>query len=522
MTFETYTQRSRQARVQPGMRLGPYEILLCVARGGMASVWAARQHGARGFSRLVALKTVLPELAAPDLDMMFLDEARVSARIHHPNVCEVFELIEHQGALALSMEWVDGDTLNNIINARPKEPAIDPRLAAQIVANVASGLHAAHELRDERGTALQLVHRDVSPQNILISRNGHVKVTDFGVAKSLGGARESTAVGKIKGKLSYMSPEQAQGKLLDRRSDIFSLGVVLYTITVGVHPFRRPGESRHQQLSRLVMNRIKGPSWVVKGYPPELEAIVMRALERDPKERFASADEMARALQNWVLSSGPLVTDEQIAQLVLDRSGATILERAERIANLMCQSEGGSPSPQLDAGEEPVPAADPTLVPTTSRLAHTRAAERALGARATLRVVSSTLTAGALFLLASFVFTTPGGSRVPLAPPLAEPVPASVAPAAAPVALLPPPPAGERAVDPGPAPPSVPAPPRSDAPTPPRAAHVKTSAEPRTEKRAVKSAKASKARTSKARRASTSSKRRAATWDDSTAIRSSR
>ena len=110
MTFETYTQRSRQARVQPGMRLGPYEILLCVARGGMASVWAARQHGARGFSRLVALKTVLPELAAPDLDMMFLDEARVSARIHHPNVCEVFELIEHQGALALSMEWVDGDT----------------------------------------------------------------------------------------------------------------------------------------------------------------------------------------------------------------------------------------------------------------------------------------------------------------------------------------------------------------------------------------------------------------------------
>src|SRR5262245_60364975 len=144
----------------------------------MATVWAARQHGARGFNRLVALKTVLPELAAPDLDSMFLDEARVSARIHHPNVCEVFELIEHQGVLALSMEWVDGDTLNNIINARGKEPSIDPRVAAQIVANVASGLHAAHELRDERGTALQLVHRDVSPQNILISRNGHVKVTD--------------------------------------------------------------------------------------------------------------------------------------------------------------------------------------------------------------------------------------------------------------------------------------------------------------------------------------------------------
>src|SRR5688572_14803309 len=249
----------------------------------MASVWAARQHGARGFSRLVALKTILPELSAPDLDGMFLDEARVTARIHHPNVCEVFELIEHQGVLALSMEWVDGDTLNGILSGRPKEPALDARIAAQIVGHVACGLHAAHELRDERGAPLQLVHRDVSPQNILISRSGHVKVTDFGVAKALGGMRESTAVGKVKGKLSYMSPEQAQGRLIDRRSDIFSLGVVLYVATVGSHPFRRQGESRHQQLSRLVLNRIKPPSELVPDYPRELEAILMRALERDPE-----------------------------------------------------------------------------------------------------------------------------------------------------------------------------------------------------------------------------------------------
>src|SRR4051794_29703731 len=112
VSIEPYQPRSRSVRVEPGTRLGAYEILLCVARGGMATVWAARQHGARGFSRLVALKTVLPELAAPDLDVMFMDEARVTARIHHPNVCEMFELIEHQGVLALSMEWVDGDTLN--------------------------------------------------------------------------------------------------------------------------------------------------------------------------------------------------------------------------------------------------------------------------------------------------------------------------------------------------------------------------------------------------------------------------
>ncbi|HWO13977.1 MAG TPA: protein kinase [Polyangiaceae bacterium] len=424
MTFETYTPRSRQVRVRPGMRLGPYEILLCVARGGMASVWAARQHGAGGFTRLVALKTVLPELDAPDLDMMFMDEARVSTRIRHPNVCEVFELIEDQGVLALSMEWVDGDTLNSVINARGKEPSIDPRVAAQIVAHAASGLHAAHELRDEQGTALQLVHRDVSPQNILLSRNGQVKVMDFGVAKSIGGIREATAIGQIKGKLSYMSPEQAQAKLLDRRSDIFSLGVVLYSITVGIHPFRRPGESRHQQLSRLVMNRIKGPSWVVKGYPPELEAIVMRALERDPRDRFANAEEMARALQRWVASSGPPVGERQIARLVLSRLGATVLERSERIAHLMYKA-ASMPLGLEALLDEPVPAAaEPTLVPTTSRLAHTRGAERAIGARNTLGAVSSTLTAGALFLLGSAVFTSPGGDAGAL---LAPPVSAAAA-----------------------------------------------------------------------------------------------
>jgi eukaryotic-like serine/threonine-protein kinase len=398
----------------------------------MATVWAARQHGARGFNRLVALKTVLPELAAPDLDTMFLDEARVTARIHHPNVCEVFELIEHQGVLALSMEWVDGDTLNNILSGQPKDPAIDVRVAAQIMGHVASGLHAAHELCDERGAPLQLVHRDVSPQNILVSRNGHVKVTDFGVAKALGGVRESTAVGKVKGKLSYMSPEQAQGKLLDRRSDIFSLGVVLYVATVGSHPFRRAGESRHQQLSRLVMNRIKPPSEIVPDYPPELEAILMRALERDPAQRYTTADEMARALFDWVLSTGPSVTEHHISRLVLDRAGPAILERSERIANLMCKSRELTPS------DEPVPAVDPTLVPTTSRAGHTLSPGRA-SARATLRVVSTTLTAAAIGLAASIVFSS--AERAPsavLARPAAEPAAASALPAPDPLTPTPP------------------------------------------------------------------------------------
>jgi eukaryotic-like serine/threonine-protein kinase len=507
--------------VGPGTRLGPYEILLCIARGGMASVWAARQHGARGFSRLVALKTVLPELAAPDLDVMFLDEARVTARIHHPNVCEVFELIEHQGVLALSMEWVDGDTLNNVINNRPKNPALDTRIAAQICADVARGLHAAHELKDERGAPLELVHRDISPQNILLSRTGHVKVTDFGVAKSLGGVREATAVGKVKGKLSYMSPEQAQGKLVDRRSDIFSLGIVLYLATVGSHPFRRAGESRHQQLSRLVMNRVKPPSELVKGYPPELEAIVMRALERDPAARFQTAEDMAHELQFWVLSSGPLINEQHIARTVLERAGGAILERSERIANMMCKP--GEARPSL----EPTPPApnDPTLVPTTSR-AGVLIPGRGRSARATLGVVSLTLTAAAIAIAACFVFSPPRGTppfafaapspeepaASPAAPPMASlptasPLPASPrVPGSAPVAQGPRAPGGTAPVDTNTDPVPTPSAPALAPPAPSTRAASHAPAQPGARataaKRASKATKARKPRTTPRRKPS--------------------
>lgn len=318
-------------RLEPGMMFGSYEVLLCVARGGMARVWAARQHGARGFTRLVALKTVLPDLDEPEFEAMFVDEARVAARIHHPHVCEIFELIEHEGVLALSMEWIDGDTLNAVIERSVIERALDVRIAAQIVAQAAAGLHAAHSLLDDSGAPMQLVHRDVSPQNILISRAGHVKVADFGIAKALGGSREATAAGQIKGKLSYMSPEQADGKRLDCRSDIFSLGVVLYQATVGVHPFRRANQEKHELLFRLLLEPITPPSKLVPSYPAELEAIVMRALARDPDQRFATAHELRSHLQDWLVRTGPLVTEHHVARLVAERIGASIEKRAARI-----------------------------------------------------------------------------------------------------------------------------------------------------------------------------------------------
>lgn len=317
-------------QVVPGMWLGSYEVLMGIARGGMAQVWAARQHGARGFNRLVALKTVLPELATPELEAMFLEEARLAARVHHPNVCEIFELVEDAGVLALAMEWMDGDTLNAVLEASPA--CLESRVAAQIVAHMASGLHAAHELCDEFGVPLELVHRDVSPHNVLISRGGHVKVTDFGVAKAMAGAREPTLGGSVKGKPSYMSPEQVRCAPLDRRSDVFSLGVVLYVATVGVNPFRKHGQCKQRQLMNLLDNEVTPPSDIAPCYPKALESIVLKAIAHEPIDRFSTADEMRRALCEWILETGGPVTEGEISRVVLERVGHAIERRAEQIA----------------------------------------------------------------------------------------------------------------------------------------------------------------------------------------------
>ena len=316
--------RALPARIQPGTELGPYQVLHRIAHGGMATVWAARERGGSGGERQVALKTVLSELGELEFRTMFLEEARLAARIHHPNVCEIFQLIDEQGVLALAMEWVDGVTLAALLGARSDERALERRVAAQIVAQVASGLHAAHELRDERGSPMQLVHRDISPQNILLSRAGLVKVTDFGIAKAIGRSHGATAAGTIKGKLGYMSPEQAEGQSVDRRSDIFALGVVLYVASVGQHPFRRPGEPRSRQFSRLLSEPLLPPSTLCPDYPSELESIVLRALSRNAAQRFASAEELRAELCAWLTRTGPAVGAAEIKRTLAERLGAPV------------------------------------------------------------------------------------------------------------------------------------------------------------------------------------------------------
>jgi serine/threonine protein kinase len=316
--------------LSPGMRLGRYELLVAIARGGMARVWAARQHGQRGFTKLVAIKTILPHLARePEFERMFLDEARIASNVHHPNVCDTYELGEENGVLYLAMEWVNGDSLSRVLRPNSAETQVlDYRVVARIVADACAGLHAAHELCGEDGRPLQVVHRDFSPHNILVSADGNVKVADFGVAKALGQLHENTTAGQIKGKLAYMAPEQVAG-IVDRRSDVFSAGCVLYEATCGIAPFRADNDM--QIMHNLMSGNYVRPTQRVPTYPAGLDRIVATALAADPKLRFQTAEQLRVALEEWLARSGPVVTQANVAQALRARIGDRIDRRKERI-----------------------------------------------------------------------------------------------------------------------------------------------------------------------------------------------
>ena len=327
-----------------GTLLGRYEVLLGIAQGGMARVWAARLHGQRGFRKIVALKTILPTLATnQDFETMFLDEARVASGIQHPNVCEIFDLGEQGGILYLAMEWVNGESLARVVRPPVKEgkaerKPIEARIAARIIADSAAGLHAAHELSDELGTRLGVVHRDVSPQNILLSVSGNVKVTDFGVVQALSNAESTTRSGEIKGKAAYMSPEQASGRRVDRRSDVYALGICLYEITTGKRPFSAGNPAATLELSK--QGDFDKPRDLIPGYPRKLESIVLRAMAKEPAQRYPTAERFRLALEEWLARSGPVVTERQVAELVEQRVGKLVSSRTSKLRKRLLTTSG--------------------------------------------------------------------------------------------------------------------------------------------------------------------------------------
>jgi serine/threonine-protein kinase len=318
--------------LRPGMVLGRYELLVPVAAGGMACVWAARLPVHGGFSKLVAIKTALPHLNNRDFEDMLLDEARIGVGAHHPNVCDLLDVGKDHGVAYLVLEWVNGDSLLRVLRGNPGGPQgpIDYRIAARIVADGCAGLHAAHEMTDPEGRPLGVVHRDVTPHNLLVSLEGVTKIADFGVAKAQGQIH-ATRTGEVRGKLAYMAPEQIGGGPVDRRADVFAMGCVLYQATIGRSPFR--GENDGQIVRAITNGAYTPPARADPNYPPELAAIVQHALAQEPDDRYATAEGLRSALEDWLSSSGsaPVPTAIHVAAVVQERIGAALGDRRKRV-----------------------------------------------------------------------------------------------------------------------------------------------------------------------------------------------
>jgi hypothetical protein len=279
-------------------RLGRYTLLRSLGAGGMAELFLARADGIEGFAKLVALKRILPHKATSERFVrMLLNEARLVAGLDHPNIAHVHDIGLEHGEYFFAMEYVHGQDLAHILQRAPGHK-IHLENALHIAVGVCAGLHCAHTARDATGRPLDIVHRDVSPSNVLVSYQGAVKLVDFGVAKAASLVSE-TREGVIKGKYGYMSPEQCLGEVLDRRSDVFAVGILLWEMTTGRRLFMFNGELA--SLQQIVYHDAAPPSKWDPGYPKGLERIVMRALARDPKLRYQSAEQLQIDLEQFAL-----------------------------------------------------------------------------------------------------------------------------------------------------------------------------------------------------------------------------
>ncbi|MFP2958716.1 protein kinase domain-containing protein [Myxococcus sp. 1LA] len=296
------------------MRIGKYQLVRKLASGGMAEVFLAKAAGPRGFEKTLVLKRILPHLAEdPAFVEMFLGEARLAAQLEHPNIVQIFDFGEAEGSFFLAMEFIDGPNLRKLVK-RAQEEALPPAFCAKVVAAAAEGLAYAHEFRDpESGEPLGLIHRDVSPDNILVSRQGAVKVVDFGIAK-VAGQGHRTLTGVVKGKVAYMPPEQLQAKGMDRRVDVYALGVVLYELLTGKRPFDATTDVSVMQA--ILFESFIPVSQRRPDVPVALQQVLDKALSKDREQRYLDCRALQDDLERFVLSTGEPVGAYQIAQRI--------------------------------------------------------------------------------------------------------------------------------------------------------------------------------------------------------------
>jgi serine/threonine protein kinase len=304
----------RSSPLIPGYWLDRYELLCPIASGGMAEAWVARLQGKFGFEKLVAIKTILPSFATDArFQRMFLDEARIASGIEHTNVAQTLDLGEERGVFYIVMEWVDGDALNKLYRAlEVKGEKIPQGILLRIVADICGGLHAAHELRDPSGALLGVVHRDVSPQNILVSTRGEAKLIDFGVAKARDRVAGNTNAGILKGKIHYMAPEQALGSDVDRRADVWAIGALLYHLLTG----RPPYEGANPLATLHLLAAGAPPPPLPNEVPEPVARVVRHALSHAVEERPATAAEMQAAIERAMVETNVATTVADVSRFV--------------------------------------------------------------------------------------------------------------------------------------------------------------------------------------------------------------
>jgi serine/threonine-protein kinase len=409
----------------PRRRAGRYELLFEIARGGMGAVYAGRLLGAHGVRRLVAIKRLTVPEDGTDATKRFLAEAWLTAKILHPNVVHTLDLFEDDGAPHIVMDLVQGVSLHQLLRQlHGRGERLEPAVAAWIAAQAAAGLHAAHELVGDDGEKLGIVHRDVSPQNVLLSFDGRVYVADFGIAK-LRKPDITTESGVVRGKFAYMSPEQARAQAVDRTTDVFALGIVLHEMLNCERLFAR--ETPAATVLAILEDKAPAPA-----VAPELAAIALRCLEKSPAARFASCGDLADALRAYLRASGAHADESDVTKLL----DATFPGKKDDLAERLRAAEA-APAVVSAEGETGMTA---SLAPTRAERSSRRAwlalggvvlvAGFALGARAALRSTKPSSAAP----------TAAPSSAPPFAAPSSAPLVANGAPA------------------PEPAPPTVPAP----------------------------------------------------------------